>query len=317
MEKIDTETKRLSTIIDQHLLSAYPDSFSLVRSFYNYCDAISITDQQAEEELSRIEADISGGVDKESVLQRLAQEHWYVGCLMDVLVKKKIAEFNEAIGSTIDELYYAIFDVLYHNADKSNVKNFAYKRIFEHLLNEIDNADGLVPEELRGLCFTVLKADHMEPSSLAMSTDGRYLRATDHNKVDVVWNTESGNITTCLVSEKPQGIEWIPAEKDSGLWGLYEKETYSVATQNYYATVKNVCTLDDVYESRVITLSKRPDLALYVYQKAFKNSQNNVQELIALRDAKYIGDINGFPKDNFKQLVAKRINQLMLESATK
>lgn len=331
---VDTETERVGILINQNHINKYQDSLWVVSKFYNFCDALSLTDQQIEDEMNAIESYIAADVDKECVLQKLAQNCWYVSYLMHILIEKKTAEFNTVTGSKIDELYNDFMNVFFHCADKSNVKNIVYKRIFEHFLHELDGIDTLdsIPQELRGIYFTILKGfDQVESSSLALSTNGKYVRATDHTRADVfwgstiLWDTTSGQVITnvedlCNMKYR-ENIEWLPAKRDRDFLGYEQGKQYSVATQNYYAMVKSLPIIDMMQQSacighktKVITLFKRPEMPLYFYQKAFDNSKNSLPELIALRDSKNLADITGFPQENLKQLIAKRIKQLTAET---
>lgn len=328
-DSVDTEVNRILELIDQKHLNAYQDDWAIVRKFYHFCDAISLTDQQVEGEMVLIESYISAHVDKEIVLQKLAQRHWYVDYLMKSLINKKISAFDEVTGSQIDSLYDCIMDALYYQADTTFVETIVYKHVFEHYFHTLDgNSLDAISQEMRGLYFTVLKGfDQIEPSSLAISTNNKYLRVTDYNKADIIWDTLSGNLITdefkLFKLKHMKKVAWIPAERDKDFWGYDQKgEQYSISGQNYYATIKNLPILDMMgqssshigCESKVITLFKKPEMPLYFYQKAFENSKNSLPELRALLDSKNLVDIKGFPQENLKQCIAKRIEQLTLES---
>lgn len=322
---VDSEVQRIVDMINQYHLN-YQDNWAIARHFYNFCDAISLTEQQVEGEMDLIESYISEGVDKECVLQKLAQEHWYIDYLMTVLVKKKITEFNEVTGSTIDSLYGNMADALYHCTDKSSIKNLIYQHVLDHFFHELDTIDislfDEVSEESQSIYFTILKGyDQIKSSSLSISTDGRYIRATDYNKKHIIWDTTSGGTVTSAVDTRSQNIDWIVSKRDKKFLGFDDEEKkYSVATQNYYAMVKKLRILDSrgqffsgpEYKSKVIILCKRPEPILYWYQKAFDNSKDNLAELVALRNSKNLADIKGFPQNNIKQLIAKHINKLNL-----
>jgi hypothetical protein len=202
-----------------------------------------------------------------------------------------------------------------------------YNSVLEHFYKELDGIDTSlesVPQELRSIYFTVLKGvDQIDSSSLSLSKDGQYVRATDYHNVDTIWDTVSGKVITDKIDLHNithwKKVVWIPAERDKDWWGYdSEGEKYSVAAGNCHVTIKKLPILDMMQQSssligcetKMITLFRKPDIALYFYQKAFNNSKNSLAKLIALRDSKNLAEIKGFSQENLKQCIAKRINEL-------
>jgi hypothetical protein len=331
-KKIDNEVQRVFELVEQNHLNKYLAYWPIIRRYYLYCDAISLNKNQVAGEISIIEYYISGDVDQERVLEKLKQQHWYVAFLMNVLVEKAIAKINKVRGSKIDVRCDQFMNTLWNNTDVSAVESIVYNRVIEHFYSELDSINNIslegIPQDLRGIYFTVLKGvDQIESSSLSISSDDTYLRATDYNKNQTIWDTASGKMITNVIDlhniKHRRNIHWIPAERDKDFFGYdQDGEKYSVATPNCYATIKNLPILDMMQQSssyigcetKVITLFKKPELSLYLYQKAFDNSKNSLEELIALRDSKNFADIKGFAQENLKQYITKRINQLTAET---
>ena len=330
-KKIDDEVERVYQLIEQTHLNKYQESWSVVRSYYLYCDAISLNKNQVAGEISIIEYYISDDVDKERVLEKLIQKHWYVALLMRMSVDKAIAKMNKVRGSKIDERCHQFMKIVWQDTDVRVAEGMIYNSVLEHFYRELDEIDNrsldTVPQELRSIYFTVLKgADQIESSSLSLSQDGQYIRVTNYPNVDTIWYTASGRVVTDDIDlnsiKHCKSIEWIPAERDRD-WRGYEQsgEKYSVATANCHVTVKNLPILDMMQqsfshigsESKVISLFKKPEIPLYFYQKAFENSKNNLSDLIALRDSKSLAETKGFAQANFKQIIAQRIKQLTSE----
>jgi hypothetical protein len=55
--------------------------------------------------MNKIRSFAVSGVDKDTVLEKVIAEHWYVYRLMNILVKKECASFEGVKGSTIDEFH--------------------------------------------------------------------------------------------------------------------------------------------------------------------------------------------------------------------
>jgi hypothetical protein len=318
-KQIEDEVQRVCELIEQIHFNKYQEYWPMVKRYYLYCDAISLNKDQAAGEICMIEFYISADADKERVLERLVQKHWYVALLMNMSVDKTIAKINRVRGSKIDKRCDQCIKTLLDGTDVRVADGMIYNRVIEHFYSELDGIDNTsletVPQDLRSIYFTVLKgADQIESSSLALSTDGQYVRATDYHNVDTIWDTVSGKVIT----NKIDTVVWIPAERDKDWWGYEQSgEKYSVAAGPCHVTIKNLPILNMMQQSschigdtKMITLFKKPDISLYFYQKAFANSQNNLAELIALRDSKHFAEMTGFSKENLKQCIAKQICEL-------
>ena len=321
---IDDEVERVCDLIEQIHLNRYQEYWPLLKRYYNYCDAISLNKDQAAGEICMIEFYISRDLDKERVLEKLIQQHWYVDFLMNMLVGTTIAKINKVKGSNIDKRCDQCMKTLFEGTDVRVTEGMIYNSVLEHFYKELDSIDNTslesVPQELRSIYFTVLKGvDQIKSSSLSLSTDGQYVRATDYHNVDTIWDTTSGTVITNKIDK----AVWIPAERDKDWWGYDQSgEKYSVAAGSCHVTIKKLPILDMMQQSscligcdtKMITLFKKPDISLYFYQKAFANSRNNLAELLALRDSKHFADIKGFSKENLKQCIAKQICQLTAEA---
>jgi hypothetical protein len=99
---IDDEIERVCAMIEQNHLNKYQEYWPAIRRYYLYCDAISLNKNQVAGEISIIEYYIARDVDKERVLEKLVQKHWYVALLMNMSVDKTIAKINRVRGSKID-----------------------------------------------------------------------------------------------------------------------------------------------------------------------------------------------------------------------
>lgn len=303
-DKMNAEVQRIVQKINEDHLSANQDTYLLpLKSWYDFYDAVYLTDEQVESEMDMIASYVQWEFDKESVLQELIKEHWYVEHLMKRLVAKKIDNFNKATGSTIDALF--------NSADDSDLKKIVHECVKKHFSHEFSINTPLlddIPMESLGIHFTVLDgSNQIKLSSLEMTTDGKYVRATKYDKAHITWDTRSGNTVDLLrESQNIQNINWIPAEKSGDFGGWYpEGKMYSVATtENYHATAKKTSMI------KAITLIKRPELISHLYQKALDNSKGNLQELKALKNSKKMSAIEGFPQQNIKTEIAKRIAKL-------
>jgi len=327
MSPVDIEVERICGLIEQNHLNKYQEYWPMFRSFYLHCDAISLNKNQVAGEISIIEYYILEGIDKDAVLQELTKKHWYVALLMKILADKTIAKINGIRGSKIDTRCDQIMHAMCHDS-ATVTEGMIYNRVIEHFYNELDGIENSfldsIPQELRGIYFIVLKGiDQVQSSSLSLSACNTYLRVTDDNKIDTIWDTTSGKVITDVIDlhnvKYWKKVNWIPAEREKDFWGYdCDGEKYSIATKNCHATIKNLPILDMMQQSsshigcetKVITLFKRPELSLYFCQKAFENSKNSLAELIALRDSKHFADIKSFSQENLKQCVIKRINEL-------
>jgi hypothetical protein len=273
-----------------------------------------LTYQKAADEMNKIESYISSEeVNKKLVLEKLAAHHWYVNYLMQALVCKKIDELEDVKGSTIDALYDFI--------DESDVEKMVYNEACKKLFLN-------VPHGLWNIHCTVLYGPNgdLQPSSLAMSTDGTYVRATDFNNAHLVWDMKEGK-RIFLSGEDRKNVTWVHGDnnKNNSLLGVYSSDLYekrySVSDDNdkYYATVDQPGAFSflknspvEIKDCKAIILSTRSQEASFFCQQAFANSYKNREELIALRDSKSINAIEGFPKNNINKLIESRIDELTL-----
>ena len=140
-KKIDDEVERVYQLIEQTHLNKYQESWSVVRSYYLYCDAISLNKNQVAGEISIIEYYISDDVDKERVLEKLIQKHWYVALLMRMSVDKAIAKMNKVRGSKIDERCHQFMKIVWQDTDVRVAEGMIYNSVLEHFYRELDEID--------------------------------------------------------------------------------------------------------------------------------------------------------------------------------
>ncbi len=288
-----------------------------------------LTYQKATDEMNKIESYITKDMDKKSVLQKLVAQHWYVNYLMQALVYKKTEELDDITGLTIDKLYD---DELHVDSDDNGAQriasNGASKLFFGKDINK--KLTAIMPTLLSDIHFTVLYGPHgnIEPSSLGMSANGKYLRATDDNNIHSIWDMKTGEIINSLQIES---IEWVNGHnyvdyehKNNALLGGYScifEERYRVSDKhdNYCAMVTNsympidseFFPIDVAHNRKAIVLFKRPEVASYLCQKAFDNSYIRVAELVNLSDSKAFKAIEGFPRKNLERIIGNRIGQLI------
>ena len=271
---------------------------------------------------------IAADTDKKSVLHKLVTQHWYVNYLMQALVCKKVEELDDITGLTIDKLYD---DQLYVDSDENDAKriasNVVYKLFFDNAIGK--KLTAIMPTVLSNIHFTVLYGPHgnINPSSLSMSANGKYLRATDDNNNHSIWDMKTGEIINSLQIER---IEWISGHKyedykhkDKAVLGGYSclfEERYRVIDNddNYCAMVTNpymsidseFFPRDIAHNRKAIVLFKRPEVASYLCQKAFDNSYIRFADLVNLSDSKAFKAVEGFPQKNLERIIGNRIQQL-------
>lgn len=283
-----------------------------------------LTYKIATKEMNKIESYIPKDADKKSVLQKLVAQHWYMNYLMQALVCQKVEELDDITGRTIDRLYS---DELYGVSDENGAKKIASKLFFDNAIGKklID----IMPTVLSNIHFTILYGPHgnINPSSLGMSANGKYLRATDDDNIHSIWDMKTGEIINSLQIEN---IEWIRRHKyvdyehkNNALLGGYScmfEERYRVIDNddNYCAMVTNsympidseFFPIDAAHNRKAIVLFKRPEVASYLCQKAFDNSYIRFAELVQLSGSKAFNAVEGFPQKNLERIISNRIQQL-------
>jgi hypothetical protein len=155
-----------------------------------------------------------------------------------------------------------------------------------------------------------------------MSTDGKYLKATDINDITIAWDITNGKQT-----QLPQDVEWKSGHVPKYMHDCTMDETNNHAAFNIHGSGLRV---GKNYEPRslakmgtsafpveinnhnpAIIIFKRPTLQSYLYQQLFKRNTNDLEQLICLNKLlNNIQIIEDFPQKNLKQLISDRIQQL-------
>lgn len=293
---------------------------SIMRAGLSWYKNKFLTYQKAIDEIDKIQNYIPVMNDEKHVLQKLVAQHWYVNYLMQALVYKKIYDFEDVTGSTIDRVCAT------ENIAERIALSCAYKSFFCKPLR--GKLTAMIPSVVSDIHFTVLYGPHgnLKPSSLAMSSDGIYLRATDCNNVDSVWNMETADLVD--KSNLSEDTKWTCAysyedhyQYKNATFGMYctftERYRVTDKNDNYCAMVSNSCMpIDSEFfpvevarNPKAIILFKRPKNVSYLCQKAFDNSYLKKEELRKLRDSETIKGIKGFPQKNLEKLINNRIEQ--------
>lgn len=161
----------------------------IIGSVYSFMQSSFLPMDQVTAEMKKIESYISFDADRESVLKKLVARHWYVDYLMRVLIEKKIEDLNQVKGSSIDALYSC--------SDESVVKKVVHNCALETFFSRSGIRDQLEdsPRDwLNDIHCTILSVTthQIELSSLIMSSDSTYLRATDYCDNETVWDMKNG-----------------------------------------------------------------------------------------------------------------------------
>ncbi len=332
---VGIEVEQIRDKIDQDHLGMSKDIWfrgirGTCKSLYK---SIGLAQDAIEEEMLKIESYISVNADKELVLKKLEQRHRYVGCLLQVLVWAKIAEIEEVKGSTIDKLCMS--------TDETGFKKIVHAYALQKFFSDRDKHKYVDGSEWNWLMsnlsrsndihFTVLyeHKSAIQASTLATSSDGKYLQSTDCGGNKIIWDMQQG-VKINNADIQHECLEWVPASwcRDSGT----KRHFVLDETENYYAT-SNITDIPQgmvfPYEAvwgvpvanlpvkikenvPAIVLFKRPQEISYLCHQAFYKSKKSRDELIALRDSKSLAAIEGFPQKNLKNRIENSINKIIV-----
>ena len=312
--------ENLRNIIDEKYLGIDRNTWfrGIIGSVLSFYCSSGLTKQQVEDEMRTIESSIPLE-DKELVLKKLAERHWYVNYLIQKLVSAKIEELQKVRGSTID--------VLYNPTGENSLKNMVHEESLETFFYDsgIKNSVENIPMGQLGDIHYIVLYGHtraIDPPSLIMSSDGKYLQSTDDNNNYIVWDMKQGVKVDPLDIES-QSITW-----KSGYIPDHMKKYYVIIdkTRTYYATSSNSGVgIGENYPPRslfyvgpsnipvkikrdkpAIILFKLPQKISYFCQEAFNNSVYSQAELTALCQSESINKIEGYPLNNLKRRIEKR-----------
>ncbi len=328
LQKIWDKIDRDYVKVGDSVMNRYPYLRPLVGSALSLCRAYCITPEQAKNVLWKIETDVALEInDKKygkSILNELAVGHWYVQYLMQVLADRAVCTLEGVTGLNIDALH--------HNTHEELVQEIAFSKarttVFDKNLGQklID----IVPQTISDIHFTVLYHPHgnVNPDSLQMSDDDKYLQAKADNGVFAVWEMHTGEIIKASQIDVKQWNRVKTSYIDDNhqkrsLFGVYACE--SVERYRVVDTNDNYCAMmSDAYTSidseflpkeaqnnpQAIIVFKRPQEVSYLCQKAFDNSYTSIKALQTLRDSAAMEAITGFPRKNLKRVIDNRIKAL-------
>lgn len=293
---------------------------SFVGSCLSYGHSFFMTPETAKKELNQILNNIPSSCDsnKEYIVNRLLERHWYVQYLVQCLADQKARELEDITGSNVINRF--------RNEKKID------SIVFSYACNKFLNKSLLVmmPENISDIHFIALEHPNgnVNPSSLAMSGDGKYLRATSDNGTHAVWEMETatlvnGYIPENCISWKKSDIYADYSHKKQNIFGGYSAvfmERYRVISQcdQYCAMPTNAYMAIDpeflpkevAHNPRAIILFKKPEATSYFCQEAFDNSYTNSAELIHLLNSNVVQSMKGFPRKNLERVGKNRIEFL-------
>lgn len=308
--------EKLCTRIDLRHLGVYrTDCCShLIGSIRSYYKTICLPIETVTQEMQTIQNYIPSTVDQKPIFKELVVKHYYVYYLMKALIEKKIQQFEDATGSTIDKLYSPVF-----TSDTTGMNEIihttAYQSFFDRagIENKLTNDNLVRCRPLTDIQFIVLYGHENEinPRSLIMSSDSKYLQSTDCDNKRIIWDIKKG-AKADLTDEECNTIQWASAHLPDTMSCCAVDEKY-----NYYASSSKagICRLHDfpikaVPNKPAIILYERPKPMTYLCRLAFKNGEFDRDELIALTKSNSIKAIEGFPRQNLENLINSRLKIL-------
>ena len=286
----------------------------LIGSIRSYYKTICLPIETVTQEMQTIQNYIPSTVDQKPIFKELVVKHYYVYYLMKALIEKKIQQFEDATGSTIDKLYSPVF-----TSDTTGMNEIihttAYQSFFDRagIENKLTNDNLVRCRPLTDIQFIVLYGHENEinPRSLIMSSDSKYLQSTDCDNKRIIWDIKKG-AKADLTDEECNTIQWASAHLPDTMSCCAVDEKY-----NYYASSSKagICRLHDfpikaVPNKPAIILYERPKPMTYLCRLAFKNGEFDRDELIALTKSNSIKAIEGFPRQNLENLINSRLKML-------
>jgi hypothetical protein len=293
----------------RHLnVSKYDFGKSLIGLLVSYYKTINISPEKATEELNTILSYIPTHCTQhtENIVRKLIKKHAYVNFLVHVLMQEEFQKFDEVKGSTIDQLFNpgttndtsVIQEIVSEDARKFFFNNFKNN-------NELE----LPHRDFADIHFTVFygHTNKIDPYSLQISSPSTYLRAKDKTGNKIIWLIATGEQVE-LSKESSKQIQWASAEIPAYM------QPCAVDTKNkYYATA---CATWFTHLVKVkkdkpaVVVYQHPKKISYLAQRAYENSQNNRDELIALQNSQTVKAIEGCPGKNLENLIKERIDLL-------
>jgi len=277
-----------------------------------YC-SLHLTYQQALNTMNEIDSYIPASSHKEHILKELYLNHWYVHFLMQDLIDERLKHFEQVKGSTID----SVLDKSNLNTAQKVVHDIARKEFFDR--SRIHRSLAHVPMGwFSDIHLTALYGHkhYVDPFSLKISSDGKYLQSTDIKNDRITWDTEKG----CVADHPEEITSGCVRLPDGGVIDFCDT-CYAVSSNsgvgigpNYMVNAGdigkpgNIPIRIDKSKSSII-LFKRPQEISYLCQQAFYNSKT-IAELIALQSSNSINEIEGYPRDRLIERIKRRINEL-------
>jgi hypothetical protein len=330
---VETCVENIRDIIDEKHLKIAKDVClrSLQGACISWCRNQYLTYKKATTEMQQIESYIPSNMQNNNrmrVLDTLVVKHWYVNYLIQALVRQKSNEFENVTGFTIDTLYCGAqsCSVRDENIVEKSVSHEAWNVFFDNI--EKKRLIDIMPRILDDIHFTVLYGNSaIKSSSLMISSDSKYVRATDDTKSYMIWDTETGE-TVDSAQIASQNIAWVSGHmyaddrKNSafGVYGNTLEEGYRVinTTDTYCAiTTHPDMVINGEFFSKAIArnrkaiiLFKRPQMVSYLCQKAFNNSYLRSNELLQLSQSDTFKAIEGFPRKNLERFIENRRKKL-------
>jgi len=308
--KIDTD---LLGINKYHCFRSFS---SAILSYYNTIFLSPTTaDQQIQKIASYLPSEIPSD-EKKKIFVQLLKQHWYVHYLIHILINKKIKEFENVKGSTIDLLLNPNFTddangikkIIHHKA----LKSFVYHANINYPIEHMPCTRYL---DIQFICLW--HDTEIDQSSLIMSHSsplGHYLKAQDICGKTILWNINRGAKTNI----SPDPLQWAHGDilgyMYPGVKDINDNYTAFV-TGAPYARIYEL-PIDDALEtisgklSNTILLLKRPTQETYICRVAFSNSRNNQKELTILQKSAALRNIDGFPKENLLAKIKKQLREI-------
>jgi hypothetical protein len=289
-----------------------------IGTFWSFRQVYDLNHPQMIDELTKIQSYITAQ-DKEYIFQKLEKRHSYVGMLLVMTVDAKVREIEEVRGSTIDALFYS--------PKQNGFKRMVHQRALDGYFDNLDKRQWLSligQNGFENFHATVLYGNRyfkIDKDSLAMSSNGKYVRAIDFGGNELIWDTEQG-VSVELSNQDITGMQWT-----HGGWNFGEAEHYICDNTGYYtATLVDEEDMSDaihlvdsgaVYQtknlggwaSKAIMLYKNAQKEAWFVQAALRNSLSK-EELLALLHSKTLAAVKGFPKENFKTYIKAKIDKL-------
>lgn len=293
----------------RHLnVSKYDFGKSLIGLLVSYWKTIGISPEEATEELNTILSYIPKHYTQytENIVRKLIKKHAYVNFLVHALIKEEFQKFDEVKGSTIDQLFS-----LGTTNNPSVIEEITSEYAREFFFNNFKNNNELevAHRDFADIHFTVLygHTNKIDPYSLQISSPSTYLRAKDKKGTTIIWLIATGEQVE-LSKESSKQIQWASAEIPAYM------QPCAVDTKNkYYATAKEswFTHLVKVEKDKpAVIVYQHPQKRSYIAQRAYENSQNNLDELIALQNSQTVKAIEGCPGKNLENLIKERIDLL-------